>query len=328
MSDPDEIPQPVIFGRNPNFASKELARLWRIPFSNESDPDKVERSLRERIKELNCLYGISQLAERNLHSLENLLQELVNFLPYSWQYPDITCSRIMFKGKTYLSDKFKVTLWRQSSQIYMFHESVGEVAIFYLEECPPSDEGPFMKEERALLDAVAEQIGTIATRITAELDLQEANQQLTLERQALQESNTALRIVLSRIEQEKQEIRQDLKTNVEKVLKPVLQAFASQLSPIQNKYVEMLKNGLEEITSPFISQLSSSFNSLTPTEVAICSMIRTGLRTKEIAEMRGISQATVNRHREKIRRKLKVTNQDVNLATFLQSDPIFSRPIA
>jgi|WetSurMetagenome_2_1015567.scaffolds.fasta_scaffold53278_2 DNA-binding CsgD family transcriptional regulator len=318
--------EPVIFGRNPNFASKELARLWRIPFSNESDPDKVERSLRERIKELNCLYGISQLADRNIHSLEHLLQELVNFLPYSWQYPDVTCARILFKGKTYTGDKYKVTSWRQSSQIYMFHETVGEVAIFYLEECPPSDEGPFMKEERALLDAVAEQIGTTATRISAELDLQEANQQLTLERKALQESNTALRIVLSRIEQEKQEIRRDIKTNVEKVLKPVLQAFSIQLSPIQRKYVEMLQHSLEEITSPFVSQLSSSYNSLTPTEVAICNLIRSGLRTKEIAQMRGISEATVNRHREKIRRKLNVTNKDVNLATFLQSDPIFSRP--
>jgi DNA-binding CsgD family transcriptional regulator len=58
---------------------------------------------------------------------------------------------------------------------------------------------------------------------------------------------------------------------------------------------------------------------MTPTEIAICNMIRNGMRTKEIAEMRGISEATINRHREKIRRKLKITNQDVNLATFLQS---------
>jgi DNA-binding CsgD family transcriptional regulator len=48
-------------------------------------------------------------------------------------------------------------------------------------------------------------------------------------------------------------------------------------------------------------------------------MIRNGMRTKEIAGTRGISEATVNRHREKIRRKLKITNRDVNLATFLQS---------
>ena len=68
-----------------------------------------------------------------------------------------------------------------------------------------------------------------------------------------------------------------------------------------------------------ISQLSLAFHSLTPTEISICNMIRNGIRTKEIAEMRGVSETTINRHREKIRRKLKITNQDVNLATFLQS---------
>ena len=169
------------------------------------------------------------------------------------------------------------------------------------------------------MDAIAEQIGTIATRISADLELQETNRQLTLEREALQESNTALHTVLARIEQEKQEIHLDIKMNVEKILVPTLNALSLQLPPIQRKYVEMLQASLEEITSPFISQLSISYHSLTPTEIAICNMIRSGMRTKEIAETRAISEATINRHRENIRRKLKITNQDVNLATFLQS---------
>jgi DNA-binding CsgD family transcriptional regulator len=58
---------------------------------------------------------------------------------------------------------------------------------------------------------------------------------------------------------------------------------------------------------------------MTPTEISICNMIRNGMRTKEIAEMRSVSEATINRHREKIRRKLKLTNQNVNLASYLQS---------
>jgi DNA-binding CsgD family transcriptional regulator len=304
---------------HPPFPSKDLALLWRIHFPTEIEPEKVEFALRERIKELNCLYGISQLAERNMYSLDNLLQELVNFLPHAWQYSEVTCARILFKGKTYTSDRFEVTNWRQSSRIYMYHEVVGECSIFYLEECPPADEGPFLKEERALLDAVAEQIGTIATRISADLELQETNRQLALEREALQESNTALRIVLARIEQEKQVIYHDMETNVEKILMPILHALALQLTPAQKKYVELLRTNLEEITSPFISQLSLSYRSMTPTEIAICNMIRNGMRTKEIAGIRNISEATVNRHREKIRRKLKITNKDVNLATFLQS---------
>ena len=173
--------------------AKDLFRLWRIPFNDDVEPSKLMIALRERIKELNCLYGIAQLAERHPDSIEDLLEDLVNFLPFSWQYPEITCARIVFKGNTYKSNGFKVTKWRQSSGILMYNENVGEVAIFYLEERPPADEGPFLKEERALLDALADRIGNIAMRISAELELQEINRQLTLERKALQESNAALR---------------------------------------------------------------------------------------------------------------------------------------
>jgi hypothetical protein len=150
------------------FPSKDLALLWRIPFPSENDPEKADKALRERIKELNCLYGIFQLAERHLYSIEGLLQDLVNFIPCSWQYPEIACARILFKGKTYSSNGFNIADWRQSSLIYMYKEPVGECEIFYLEERPPADEGPFLREECALLDAVAEQIGTIATRISAD----------------------------------------------------------------------------------------------------------------------------------------------------------------
>lgn len=318
MADKDDNAMPT-YNRNPLFPSRELALLWRIPFPSENDPEKVEIALRERIKELNCLYGISQLADRNPDSPGNLLQELVNFLPHSWQYPEVTSARIVFKDESYTTANFKMTEWRQSSRIYMYHESVGEVSIFYLEECPPSDEGPFMKEERALLDAVAEQIGTIATRISADLELQEINRQLTLEQKALQESNTALKVILARLEQEKQEIYKDIKTNVEKIILPILQSLALLLPSSQAKYVELLQINLGEITSPYVNRLSGSFHAMTPTEIVICNMIRNGMRTKEIAEMRGISEATVNRHREKVRRKLEITNKKVNLATYLQS---------
>jgi len=301
------------------FPNTELARLWRIPFSDETEQPKVENALRERIKELNCLYGVSLLAERHFNSLDNLLEELVNFIPHSWQYPDITCARIVFKENTYKSEGFKVTEWRQSSRIYVYSEPVGEVAMFYLEERPPAAEGPFLAEERALLDALADQIGTIATRISAELDLQDINKQLSLERKALQESNTALRAVLTRIEEEKNEIYRDIKTNVDKVLMPILLALALELPRTQSNYIEMLKTNLEEITSQFVRHLSISYHSLTPTEITICNMVRNGMRTKEIAQTRGVSAATINRHRENIRRKLKITNDDVNLATYLQS---------
>jgi DNA-binding CsgD family transcriptional regulator len=300
-------------------SNKDLFSLWRIPLNSEIEPSKLMIALRERIKELNCLYGIARLAERHPDSVEDLLRDLVSFLPFSWQHPEITCARIVFKGETYKSKGFKVTKWRQSSRILMYNEPVGEVSIFYLEECPPADEGPFLNEERALLDELAERIGTTAMRISAELELQEANKQLTLERKALQEANAALRVVLARIEEEKQSIYMDMQTNVDKILMPILHALALDLPQTKWKYIEVLRTNLEEIVSPFVSDLSRNYLSLTPTEVHICNLIRSGLQTKEIAQIRKVSTTTIKRHREHIRRKLKITNSDINLVTYLQS---------
>ncbi len=300
--------------------SEDYFRLWRIPFNNEIDPSKLIVALRERIKELNCLYGIAQLAERHSDSIEDLLKDLVNFLPNSWQYPEITRVRITFEGKTYKSKGIKITKWRQSSRIFMYNEPVGEVTVFYLEECPPLDEGPFLREERVLLDALAERIGITAMRISAEVKLQEINKQLVIEQTALREANAALRSVLARIGEEKQAIYKDIQANVDKILMPILHELTLHLPGSQRKYAEILRTNIENIISPFVNELSKNYLSLTSTEISICNMIKSGLQTKEIAQIRGVSKGTVNRHRENIRRKLEITNSDTNLMTFLQSD--------
>ena len=111
----------------------------------------------------------------------------------------------------------------------------------------------------------------------------------------------------------------DIQANVDKILMPILHAMALDLPQTHRKYTELLRINLEEIASPFVSHLSKTYLSLTPTEVNICNMIRNGLRTKEIARIRGISVATVNRHREHIRKKLKISNSDINLMTYLQT---------
>lgn len=299
---------------------EELFRLWQIPFNDEIEPSKLIIALRERIKELNCLYVVGALSERHPDSIDDLLQDIVNLLPFSWQYPEITCARIMFKEKIFKSKGFKITKWRQSSRLFMYSEPVGEITILYLEERPSADEGPFLKEERALLDALAQRIESAAVRIYAELELKEINSQLLLERKALQEANAALRGVLARIEEEKQTIYKDIHANIDKILIPILHEMTLHLPKIQRKYVEILRSNLEDIASPFINHLSKKFLSLTSTEIAVCNMIRSGLQTKEIAQIRGVSAGTVKRHREHIRRKLKITSSNINLTTYLQSN--------
>ena len=290
---------------------------WRLTPSEERDPAKVVWALQERIKELNCLYAIAQLAEAGEGPIEDVLDVVVTIIPPSWQYPEITCSRIHFLDGVHKSPGFKLTEWRQSAAIHLYGEPVGEVTVCYLEEKPPSFEGPFLHEERVLLDAIAERIGAIAMRINSERELTETNRQLMVERQTLQETNAALRTVTARVEEEKRDLYRDIRDNVEKVLMPIIHELYMSVPKTQRKFVELLRDNLEEISSPFVSRLSTKFQSLTPTEIQVSNMIKNGMRTKDVAELRGVSIATIHRHRERIRQKLGLTNSDINLATFL-----------
>ena len=99
----------------------------------------------------------------------------------------------------------------------------------------------------------------------------------------------------------------------------IIHTLETGTHPNQKQYISLLKSNLEDLISPFINKLSKDFMSLSPLEIQICNMIKGGLSTKEIANLRGLSNATINRHRENIRKKLGLTNTDVNLTTFLNT---------
>jgi len=267
---------------------------------------------------------MARLAEKHHDSMTEFLNNFVNFLPLSWRYAEVARARIVFQETIFESKGFVWTEWKQSAQIRVGNKVVGDVSVIYADERPESDEGPFLKEERTLLEGVAQRIAEISVRLLAEQELQENNRQLSLERKALQEANIALRVVLSNIENEKKQIYEDIKLNVKSVILPILDALTPAISREKRPYVELLKTNLEELGSSFSSQVSNHLRSLTPTEVNICNMIRNGLRTKEIALLRGVSTDTINRHREHIRRKLHITNQKINLIAYLQSLVVLS----
>jgi DNA-binding NarL/FixJ family response regulator len=295
---------------------------YRSPISQitETDPSKIEFALRERSKELNCIYALAKLAERYSNAIDPILENFVNILTDFWQYPEIACASIVYDGRTYKSRGFKLSKWWQSAQIVMDNKPRGKLEVFYLKERPPADEGPFLKEERLLLDTLALGIGRLLMRISVQQELKRVNEQLIVKQKSLEEANTALRALVGRINEEKQEIYDRIQANIDKIILPMLNnELARGLPEDQREYVELLKAQLEKITSPFINTLSRNFLSLTPTEIKICNMIREGMRTKEIAQLHGVSQAAIHRHREHIRQKLKIANTDINLTTFLQS---------
>ncbi len=120
--------------------------------------------LSERVKELNCLYGISNLVDNPDISLEEIFQGVVDLIPPSWQYPEITCSRIILEDEEYKTVNFKETEWKQSSEIFVTGKRMGTLEVFYLEERPEIYEGPFLKEERHLIDEITDRLGMIIER--------------------------------------------------------------------------------------------------------------------------------------------------------------------
>ncbi len=140
--------------------------------------DKRTYELKERVKELNCLWEISNLIERPGISLEAIIKGTVNLLPSAWQYPRITCARIILDSKEYKTKNFKETTWKQASDIILHQKSIGTVEVYYLEERSQMDEGPFLKEERNLINIIAERLGEIFERKQGEVKLQQSYQKL------------------------------------------------------------------------------------------------------------------------------------------------------
>jgi len=303
------------------FLNEERALINAVAerLSTTAKRMRAEHALRERVKELRCLYGIAKLVERHEPNLDAMLQGAVELLPPSWQYPEVTCARIIFEEREYASPGFKETGYKQSADITIAGKKAGVVEVYYTRKMPPADEGPFLHEERALLDAVVERLGRTAKRMRMEDELRGAYTQLQVERKSLQESNAALRTVLSRIEDEKGAIKEAIMANVDKIIMPILHALESEVEPERKGYIRLLTRNLEEITSPLVNRLSRRFLKLTPAELKTCNMIRMGLSTKEIADIRHVSPATVSRQRESIRQKLAITGRNVNLVTFLQT---------
>ena len=132
--------------------------------ANSLTCEELERKLAQREKELNCLYGVSRIVEEHETSINEILQEVPSLLSGCWQYPDIACARIIMGDEEFVTLNFRATSWRQAAGITVNGDKVGEVEVYYLEEKPELDEGPFLKEERRLLDAIAERLGSITER--------------------------------------------------------------------------------------------------------------------------------------------------------------------
>jgi len=166
---------------SPNYFTKEEVEFYEgivqtLGIALTHRRSQVE--LRERVKELTCLYGIAKVVERPDISLNVILKSIVKLLPPAWLYPEIASARIILDGHSYSTPRFREGGQKQLADIIVGGERRGVVEVVYSEKKPALDEGPFLREERSLIDSIAREVALIVERKQIEQDKMRLQEQI------------------------------------------------------------------------------------------------------------------------------------------------------
>lgn len=174
--------------------------------SENVDPElkRTLHHLQERVKELTALHTTAQLFQNEGLSTEELLQRIAELIPPSWQYPEVTAARIRFGHMEIATANFVPSRWSQHVEFMCRDATPGEIEVVYLEERQPESEGPFLQEERNLLDSLGEMVRLQLDRKRTEAALREAHAVLEQRVQArTTELTTANRVLSGEVAQRK-----------------------------------------------------------------------------------------------------------------------------
>ncbi len=153
-------------------------------------------------------------------------------------------------------------------------------------------------------------------------ELKETGGELLAKTEKLEELNTALRVIFKQRAEERDELEQTLIASIKELVLPNLEKLRKSGSEKSRQiYTDLIASSLEEIFSPFSRKLSTTFRSLTTTEVQVANLIKDGKNSKEIADVLSVSASAVDVYRYRIRKKLGINHQKVNLRSYLLSLP-------
>jgi len=448
----DEHLEKLVEERTAELTRTTLLLQQEIDERKQAEDARKElmHALSERVKELNCLYSIADMVGK-ANKIEDMFRETVDLISYALQSQEIACARIILKDQEFKSRNFTTDIcekapWKQASNIMVHGKNVGVVEVYYSEARTARDEGPFLREERSLINAIAERLGitverkwteealqrsqyqqkaildnipdiawlkdtdsrfiavneafskacgvrpedivgmtdydmwpsdladkyreddktviecgkrkqdeeplvdkngretwleTIRTPIygdrgevigtagiahditehkLAEEELKQRERELEAKTSNLEEVNIALKVLLKRREEDKIELEEKVPLNMKELVEPYLEKLKkAHLNDDQAVYVNIIETRLKDIISPFLRNLTSKYQNFTPREIQIANLIREGKTTKEIAKILNSSQGAIDFHRNNIRKKLGLKNNNANLRSYMMS---------
>lgn len=160
----------------------------------------------------------------------------------------------------------------------------------------------------------------ITKRKATEKTLVEREKELERKTSNLEETNTALKVLLKRRSEDKNELEKKVLFNMRELVAPYLEKLKqSGLNETQNSYAEIIKTNINDIISPFSARLSTGYLHFTPTELQVASLVKHGQTTKDIAILLNLSIQTIESHRKNIRAKIGIKNKKANLRMHLLS---------
>jgi len=128
-----------------------------------ADQDKhienLIRELKEREKELNCLYRIEETLANAGSEIDDLLRQVVAVIPSGWQYPELCQAKVEYEGQTFQTDGYVESPITQSVDLAVQGKPVGRLVVSYRSEVPKGKDGYFLPEEEKLLRTVADRLG-------------------------------------------------------------------------------------------------------------------------------------------------------------------------
>ncbi|MFA6957608.1 MAG: PEP/pyruvate-binding domain-containing protein [Thermoanaerobaculia bacterium] len=122
---------------------------------HEKKLDALTIALRERAKELNCLYAIEELFSRPGMTLPQIMDGAARAIPPGWQFPEVCEARVRYGELEFSTRGFRDTPWTMTADLRVEESVVGHVDVCYTEARPAADDGPFLKEERRLIETIA-----------------------------------------------------------------------------------------------------------------------------------------------------------------------------